>query len=433
MRASHRMRPPNRRAARSAAALALAAWAAGCARDVRVGRVLGDGGVDALADAIVDAPAPDGGACVTACRPAREAAVFHHAVCLTAGWPGLTRLRTDGFDSRVGPYDPARPLAAGSAATDGDLGGGDLDVGGAVTVSGGAAAGALRARGRVRVGGSLAARSVEASALSVGGSVRVEGDLAVRGTFTSPFGADLVVGGARMAGAEVRASVAFPHACEDDVFDFAARAEPIRQRNDDAGLGLRVDALAAAGRPERVALPCGRYHFRGVSAGRALVLAVSGHVEVVLDDDVTPSDLRVELAPGADVDVIVAGAFRPTGAVHFGDAAAPARARLWVFGGPAATLAAGFAGLLYAPGLAVRVEGPVYGALRVNALQGAQVEVHYDVAAVDASGACAVGGCAACVDCPGRACGMGACGACADDDGCCAGLRCEAGRCVPGW
>lgn len=406
----------------------------GCVRDLRVGRVVDDGGGIDVADLGDARDATDGGACERPCRPAREAALFHHAVCVSAGWPGLARLRTDGFDSRVGPYSAAAALPAGSAATNGDLGGGEVDVGGALTVAGGATASALRARGRVRVGGNLDAQHVDAGELAVGGSVRVAGDLAVRGVFTSPLGADLSVGGARSAGREVRAAVAFPHACETgEVFDLAGRAGAIRARNDNAARGLREDALAAPGRPMRVALACGRYWFRGVSAGEALVLAVSGHVEVLLDDDVAPSDLRVELAPGADVDVVVAGAFRPSGAVRFGDAAAPARARLYVFGGPTATLDAGFAGLLYAPSLTVRVQGPVFGALRVNAVLGAEVEVHYDVAALDGGGACAAAACASCLDCPARACGAGACGACASDDGCCAGLRCAAGRCVPGW
>lgn len=408
------------------ALLALALTA--CVRDLRVGRVTERDAAD-VADASDVPPA-----CVRPCRPAREAALFHHAVCVSAGWPGLARLHTDAFDSRVGPYRAAAALPAGSAATNGDLTGGDLDVGGALTVSGTATVGDLRARGRVRVLGGVDAQRVDVGALAVGGSVRVRGDLAVRGPFTSPFGADVTVGGTRRAGTEVRAAVTFPHACErEEVFDFAGRAADLRGRNDNAAAGLRDDLLAATGRPERVELACGRYRFRGVWAGGPLVFAVTGHVEVLLDDDVTPADLRVELAPGADVDVVVAGAFRPTGAVRFGGEAAPARARLYVFGGPTATLAAGFAGLLHAPSLTVRVSGPVYGALRVNAVLGAEVDVHYDVAALDAAGTCAAGRCASCLDCPAAACGAAVCGACAGDDACCAGLRCEAGRCVATW
>jgi hypothetical protein len=409
-----------------------------CTRDLRVGRIVErDVPID-VADApdAPDAPdtpdAPD--ACTRPCRPARDAALFHHAVCVSSGWPGLTRLHTDAFDSRVAPYAAATALRAGSAATNGDLSGGDIDVGGALTVAGTATVGDLLARGRVRVLGNLDAQRVTTGALSVGGGVRVRGDLTVSGAFTSPFGADVTVGGMRSARSEVRASVTFPHACEREaVFDFTGRASELRQRNDNAARGLRDDLLAAAARPERVVLPCGRYWFRGVSAGAALVFAVTGHVEVLLDDDVTPADLRVELAPGADVDVIVAGSFRPTGAVRFGDATAPARARLYVLGGPTATLATGFAGLLHAPSLTVRVSGPVYGALRVNAVLGAEVDVHYDVAALDTTGTCRVGACTSCLDCPAAQCGGAACGACADDDDCCAGLRCESGRCVPTW
>ncbi|RYE84169.1 MAG: hypothetical protein EOO75_18445 [Myxococcales bacterium] len=97
-------------------------------------------------------------------------------------------------------------------------------------------------------------------------------------------------------------------------------------------------------------LPCGRVYLPEIRTSNVTTLRVVGRTVVFVGGDVrTSSPLRLELAPGAEIDLIVAGAFAPTNTVTLG---APGRAldlRLYVAGPVTLSSPLVMSGYLYAP------------------------------------------------------------------------------------
>lgn len=323
---------------------------------------------------------------------------FRHAACACGSLAPNAALVTDGFDSRVAPYAPggqggdvAGNLELSAAA--------DLTVGGDLTVAG---AGGIQGGDRLDVAGDLACGGDlgrPSSAITVGGAARIAGDvdvasLDVAGALTTAPGA--AQAGAITAGSTATADVAVPAPCPCDDLDVAALVAAHAASNDDADLGVAADALAAVDGDATLTLPCGRFYLdriQGTGAG-VVTIAATGHAALFVAGNVTLSqDLAIELAPGAELDLFVAGTLQSAGALRLGDPARPAALRIYVAAGGAITLGDGstLAGNLYAPraDLTTPASLELYGAVVVNHLAGAgPVAIHHDRAVEAADVSC---------------------------------------------
>jgi hypothetical protein len=324
--------------------------------------------------------------------------LFRHAVCGCGGLAFGGRVTTDGFDSRIAPYAPGG-LGGDVASNVGVDGNQEMDIGGGLEAGGdGIEAGpVLRVAGDLISGGPLGRSS---SAIEVGGSARVAGDvdvqsLAVGGTLTTRPGA--VVVGEVSAAAEESAEISVPPPCRcEDALDVAAVIDEHELLNHDAELGLEPDALEGIEGDLTLELPCGRFYLgevRGDGAGTVTVRA-TGRTALFVGGNLTlGQDLVVEVAPGAELDLFVAGNIQVSGRVTLGDPTRPRALRLYVASGGSIALPSGstLAGNLHAPraDIASSASLEVYGALVANRVNSADaVTVHHDRAVADASDAC---------------------------------------------
>lgn len=431
---------------------------------------------DVVADLVGDADGPprDGGS-VDAGRPAPDAGgpedfcagggpvvavgdgrcagdvaerAFRFAVCACEGLVTSGGLDTDSFDSRDGPYR-ARPGSTGGGAV-GINGRIDLNAASRVdgTLWGGDATGLNAGRaGDLTVERNLfcAGPVVSETSISVARDARVNGrvrarDLTVGGTLTVPDGAAIEVTGDRAIGAEARGPVAVDAPCDcrpEFLVDIAALVAARAADHDDARAGLTPDSLQNVS--GAVTLPCGRYYFDGISTDGDLALVAEGRVALFVTGDVAVNGaLSVRLAPGAELDLLVAGQLVSTDALALGAEDAPSRVRVYVGGSGTLQLSGGgtFGGNLYAPRAEVVASGTVevFGSLFARRLALAdRAIVHFDRAVQAAADDCPEPEdttCDSCRDCREGGCVGGACGPCRTSADCCAPLVCEAGRCL---
>lgn len=332
------------------------------------------------------------------CPAALARQVFTHAVsgCVASS---LTDLTTDAFDSRVAPWTPGG--GGGDVAVLGGLSsGGLLRVGGSLAVSGGGleAGSALDVAGDLDVGGALGRPS---SVATVGGSARIGGDvsvasLSVGGTLTTPPGAilvDAIVAGSTVTGA---VAVPAPPACDaGQAISVASIVAEHEAANDDASIGLSPAALSAvSGTVAPLALPCGRFFLDVIPGSGDVTLRATGRATLFVRDGISlGGSLTVELAPGAELDLFVAGPVNLPGTLRLGDPTRPSALRVWVAASGAINVPAGalVAANLFAPAADLASSGPVevYGAL-VVAHVNPPLSVHYDraVAVAGAGTAC---------------------------------------------
>lgn len=324
------------------------------------------------------------------CTGALAQRVFGHAACSCGPLSLQADLVTDAFDSRSGPY------AAGGAGGDvGAQGGldtnGRLDVGGNLTVSGGdlGAGSTLRVNGDLAVGGGLGRPS---SAATVTGSARIGGridvaSLSVGQALTTPPGASL--SGAITAGRTATGAVDVPAACPCDAAQAVDVAAIVRQHqasNDDASIGLDPAALSDVTSDVTVSLPCGRFYVDGIQGSGGLTVRATGRAALFVGGNVTLGGaLAIELAPGAQLDVFVAGAVNLPSSVRIGDPARPTALRLWLAmsGAVYAPSGAQLAAHLYAPSadLVINVPIDLYGAVTVlRVVNSAPISIHHDLA-----------------------------------------------------
>jgi hypothetical protein len=325
---------------------------------------------------------------------------FSRAACACGGLNLASDLVTDRFDSRVGPW-----VAGGAGGDVGVVGGlsadGLLRVGGSLIVSGGGLAGGPT----VSVGGDLAVGGAvgrPGTAVRVGGSARIAGDvavasLAVAGTLTAPAGATLSPGvtadGGVMAGA---VEVAAPCRCaaSDAALDVAAVVAQHRATNDDAAIGLAPDALSAVDGARTLALPCGRFYLERIQGSGTVTLRAQGRAALFVGAGISLAGaLAVELDPGAELDLFVAGSVNLPATLRLGDTARPSALRVWLAAPGAIGVPAGalWSANLYAPAADLAVGGPLdlYGAVMVgHVVVSAPLSIHYDRAIASAADRC---------------------------------------------
>ena len=351
-----------------------------------------------------------GGSDTSACEAARELA-FGHAVCSCASMLGTGSLSTETLGAITGlaavgtngafTLRISRSSAADAAGIiDGSLvasglgpsavTGIDAEIRGRLELAAG-----FTFAGDVRVTGPAYSRTYPRGS----GSLRIAGDLYHGRPPGLSLPPNVMVGGTVLE-ADIR--TAPPCAC-----GVASAAELVSaiaaavSGNDGAREPLELDGLGpVTGTGGSVSLSCGRYSVAKVESPGSLTLLISGKVVIfVVGDFVVHGDVAVSLAPGAELDLVIGGDLRLSGAARFGDADRPAASRVYVRGAvelstmaDAAGLArpstatgdAVFVGHLYAPAATLELapRSDVYGSLFVSQLIVLQsLFVHYDPAA----------------------------------------------------
>jgi len=407
---------------------------------------LGDGGVPPL-EAFCRGEGPllavgdDGTVTEEDCAGRIAAGTFRYAICACDGVVTSSALSTDSLDSTTG-------TSGGSGGSVGTNAGGNStapwSVGGSLWSSGESGwtvSADLFVGSELHLAGRLAGSETEVTRDAwIGGGVGID-TLRVGGALTVPEGVDLNAATLE-TGSVVRDEVAVPEPCacdEDELVDVAGFLSRFADTNENGLIDLDAAALANVTEPTELTLPCGRYYLDEISATAPVTIRVEGRVALFIGGSLTANDdFVVELGDDAEVDVFLGGTITAAGALSFGSADAPARARVYVGGVGTVNLAASttFAGNLYAPRAELVTSGDaeVFGALFTRRISASgMLTVHYDTAILEAGDECEPPEvCAECGDCgSGYACVEGECGECGSSDDCCAPLICSGGRCVP--
>lgn len=330
------------------------------------------------------------------CAGAVAARVLRQALCSCDSLALTAALSTDAIDSR----GHAAPEGLGAAvATDGDvLMSAALTVGGPLTAGG---AGGVRLARAATVARTLrsAGPVTTAEALQVGGDAYVGGDvtgpLAVAGTLHVASGSVVAPAVVARSVARDAAALASPCGCAEGPVVSPQELVAARvHKNDDAVAGLSPDELAGEGDAHDLDLPAGQYYLTRIRSGsdRPMRWHLRGRVALFVGGDVRLGGaLHVDLAPDAELDLVVAGDFTFAGGT-LGALDAAARVRLWL-GSSLVQLSDGthLGALVYAPGalLSALSELSVTGALFVRSLAASgPVAVHYDLATLAGGAPC---------------------------------------------
>lgn len=420
-----------------------------------------DGGASDAADSgdAEDAgvPQPDGGFCDgrgplvlvgdqgrTMCSGRLAETTFRYALCTCEGYVGNHQLITDAFDSTQGPFSSGGIGGSvgsnGRWATAGDSSiRGTLRVNDAVQVTGAAE---LRVGADLYVQGDLRADGtvVVGRRAQVGGAVDVPALQVAELLTTSPGAVIDLHGGGQLGGqATAPVTVGPPCACDPgQLFQVAAWVAAQRVDNDNGALGLEPNDWQNLPTDRTIDLPCGRYYLSAIGGAGALTLRLGGRVALFVDGDLSlQAPLTVQTGERGELDLFVAGNVVSAGRLSLGDAAHPARVRLYVGGSGTLELSGGgvFAGNIYAPQaeLVSSAALETFGALFVRRVAlSDRLTIHYDTAVLDNGANCAPPDttCTSCLDCRNQACGADGCGSCLDDRDCCAPLYCQGGACV---
>jgi hypothetical protein len=324
--------------------------------------------------------------------------MFGRAVCACDTITILDDFITDGFDSRVGPWvegGAGGDVGANAGLTSDTL----LDVGGSLAVSGADVSPGtyLRVAGDLAIGGPLDDTS---SAVTAGGSAWIAGDvrvslLSVAGVLTTPPGARL--SGRIEAGSTVTGAVTVSPACPcgaADAVDVGAIVARHQATNDDASIHLAPTALSGVTGRATVELPCGRFYLDRIQGTADVTIRATGNAALFVGGPLAlAGSLTIALAPGAELDLFVAGALSLPANVELGDPDRPRALRVWLAtnGTVVVPSDALLAANLYAPAATLSATTPVdlYGALMVGALEtSAPVEIHHDLAIAAAAATC---------------------------------------------
>lgn len=227
----------------------------------------------------------------------------------------------------------------------------------------------VRVDGDAEVGGDVRVKS-----LTLGGALRVSTESAV----------DVADGNPAFTAGSV--SIEPPCDCEAGP-DLVALVEAARDANDNQAAGIDpAESLRSLNGPLELTLPCGRYYVDTIYAPNPITLTITGHVTLYVGGDVVTvlgGALRVQLAPGAELDLVIQDNLSAGDLVELGSSATPGRVRVYA-GGKGTLFFAGnttLAGTLYAPAAELVSSGTfeLYGAMLVRRMSSSgNVLLHYD-------------------------------------------------------
>jgi hypothetical protein len=227
----------------------------------------------------------------------------------------------------------------------------------------------------------------------VGGSI--SGILRVDGTLHLPPGAG-VDPALMIPETSIRReaiSVAPPCDCGSAFVDLGLAIASAVAVNDNALVGLSMDALAALKATTAAEITCGVYVLSAIDAQQPLILIVRGRALLVVTGDVAlRGGLSVLLDPGAELDLLVGGRLMASGGNAFGSAA-PARFRVWIAGADSVVFdgAPAVGAMIRAPNAAITASSGLRlsgGLVARSVISGAELDVHFDEAVLSSGMPC---------------------------------------------
>lgn len=371
---------------------------------------------------------------------------FTWAICACNAVSTTNVVRTDAYDSRLGPWEPGG--TGGGIGMNGDFRATNvLDIGGTLWVAG---TGGIDTRNVVDIahevhsGGPFAPRGITAVGRDafVNGDVSAANTLSIVGRLFQPENAS--VSGSVTYAERVTGPVEVADACRCEPDDLLPIGEIVARHvtdNDNAAVGLDPDVLVDPDGDINLTLPCGRYYLSQISTSQKLSIVATGRTALFIGGDITSSnELQISIVPGAELDVFVGGTFNTNNRVRIGSANFSALVRLYVGGQSTLTwnnnvLIGAYVYAGRTP-LSLSNKFEVFGGLFVSNLEASnEVTVHYDRAILSAGEECEEpppeeATCETCVDCANQACVDGFCGACTTSADCCSPLVCVEGQCL---
>lgn len=331
---------------------------------------------------------------------------FRFGLCTCQSAEVGSQLTMDAFDSSLGPYGSTSTGGVQNILNDGNLGinatlntSGKVDILGSAYVGGGGfAVGASSSISRNVFANGNANQANSSS--SVGRNMYVNGNVSGRfdisGNLYVPEGAT-VSNQTNVTGQTVRGPVTVPTPCPcepNQILDVAGLTAWARDHNDNEVEDVITSTSWENGGPTNITLPCGRYYITSINQGNSgLRIRAEGRTVLYVDGDVTVGQFNLELAPGAEIDLFIAGNLSVGASLSFGSAAQPTSVRTYSSG--TATIAISgsslWGGNFYAPRAHVSFGGSptLYGALFARSVffQSAAT-IHFDSAVRRAGQTC---------------------------------------------
>ena len=319
---------------------------------------------------------------------------FRFGLCACDNIAVGAQLAVDAFDSRVGPYGGSNVVGDGHLGVNQGplaLSGRLLEHGSVFVGGGGFAVGPNSS-----VDGILycAGDAFQAQArTTIGQNAFIDGDVTGRfeigGDLNVPISA-LVDARVTVVGTTTRGVIPTVTPCRCDpseLVDVGGFVTWGALHNDNAMVPTFMStAWESGGGPDLIELGCGRYYVTHIAHPGSLTIRATDRVVLFVDGDIdVQANLTVEIEPGAELDLFIAGGLAASGAATIGSTNTPALVRIYVGGGNMIDLsaAARFGGNLYAPTADVvfGASARIYGALFVyHASFPAAAAIHYDSA-----------------------------------------------------
>lgn len=304
----------------------------------------------------------------------------------------------DAFDSRLGPYEPtAANLGGAMLSNDRAELAGTTRVTGRFTVVSPAGASFVGSAARLEVTGPIVVYAplvdslVEAVVIggadvSVAGAIQLD-TLDVSGVFRHPGTSTITVTNPIYRGGMVTEDVAPSDPCPcplEAPFDLAGTIAAAATENENASIGLAVDATSNLSAMQTLTLPCGRYHLSAITGTAPLTIHATGHVAVFVDGDVDIVPLTIATDLGASIDLFVGGTFAMREPAQLGDPARPRALRIYVASPDAIAIESNvtFAGQLFAGAaeLTIPPSFEIFGSVLADrVVSGAGLELHEDL------------------------------------------------------
>ncbi len=328
-----------------------------------------------------------------ACGDGTAPRAFRYVACSCDDLNSSTSVITDAFETARQTTE----LSEGSVGSNGAFYPVDAVIGGALTVAG---SNGIPTRGPLTIGGDLRDQGQLDGQydISVNGDAEVGGDLRVKslslaGTLT--VNSSSVVDISEGSPPVTRSAVQVTPPCDCDTGpDIPALVLAARTRNDNAAVGLDPsEGLKALSAPLEITLPCGSYYVDELYAPNPITLTITGRVTLYINGDLVTEAggaLRVQLAPGAELDLVIANNLSTGDLVELGSAATPGRVRVYAGGTGSLSFAGNttISGTLYAPKaeLVTSAVFEVFGAVLARRMSASgALKLHYDRRLADGS------------------------------------------------
>ncbi len=402
---------------------------------------------------------------------------FRYALCTCEGLNIAHPITTDSYELFADGGN-LQGRNNGSVGTNHGLSGADhashFSVGGSLWVSDGgtawagssSVAGELHSGSAVNAGAGVTVGENAYCASTVDGQLSIAGNL-----YLNDGGAPGAA--VTVTGQVIHQAVAVADPCDcTHLVDIAGIVASHQTDNDNRLIGEVIDggfadggldpATWASGQgPATFAFPCGRYFISGVTIASGTSWTITGRTALLVDGDFAiNAGLTVNLDPGSELDLFIAGNLSVGQPTTFGSLNSSPNTRIYVGGNQAIALNSpnSFFGNVYAPFAEVQAASPsgVYGSIFGRQFTNSSpTNLHFNEniltagqecippAAVDAGplpdggsttfpdgGAVTAGQpCQTCSDCGNQACVAGQCGSCTTSADCCSPLLCVAGSC----